>query len=336
MFGPLFFTFVILMCGALLLWLLSMRANDVSIVDIGWGIGFVIVTWVALAHSYPSPRHWLLASLVTLWGVRLSAHIYARHAGEDIRYQRMRAKHGEAFRYTSGYLVFGLQAVLCWVISLPIQIAELMDEHWQRELGTLDSIGIVVFAFGFLFEVVADTHLMLWKRNAANIGKVLDTGLWSLSRHPNYFGECVLWWGLYLIAAASGWGALAIWSPILVTYLLLKVSGVPMLDKELLQRKPAYAAYVARTSAFFPRPPKGDAGAGPAGDSLDLDPEEEIDTAEHHRPSAPKTAGAAYGPAAARRADGSPLREAPKRVDPPTIEITIPPPAGDDTGGFER
>lgn len=311
MIGALIFTFAILMIGAFLLWLLSLKLEDVSIVDIAWGPSFAVVTWICLARSYPTPRHWLLAGLVTLWAVRLALHIYLRHEGEDRRYQRMRAKHGEEFRLSSLYLVFGLQAALAWLISVPLQIAALRDEHYQQDLWWLDRVGIVVFAIGFLIEAAADTHLVLWKRDPKNIGKVLDRGLWALSRHPNYFGECVLWWGLYLIAAASGWAALAVWSPVLVTYLLLRVSGVPMLDKELLGRKPAYAAYVERTSAFWPRLPKG----RPAADPLALDPDEEADTAEHTKPR----------PASA-----------PVRQDPPTIEISIPPAGPDDAGGFDR
>ncbi|MCA9603040.1 MAG: DUF1295 domain-containing protein [Myxococcales bacterium] len=279
MIGPLIFTFVLLALGAAALWGLSLRDDDVSIVDIGWGLGVVLVTWVALAHSYPTERHWLLAILVTLWGVRLSGHLYLRHEGEDTRYQRIRDRHGDAFRYSSMYLVFGLQAALLWFIALPLQICELTDPHPSPELGTLDSLGMVLFFLGFAIETGADVHLYLWKRDPANLGKVLDAGLWKYSRHPNYFGEILVWWGFYFVAAASGWAAIGIWSPILVAYLLLKVSGIPALEAELGARKRDYASYIARTSMLIPMPPKPEAPT-----LVQLDVDEEADTAEQNKP----------------------------------------------------
>ncbi len=231
-------------------WVLSLILKDSGIMDIFWGLGFILVTVVYYMYgSGNDDRMLLMLALVVLWGIRLAAHILVRNWGqdEDARYNNWRNEAGKAWWWKSYLKVFLLQGVVMWIVSLPLLAA-----HSQGgPLGLLDWIGTGVFAFGFLFESIADMHLLLFKKNPANKGKVLDTGLWSLSRHPNYFGEATLWWGFGLIALSTGaWWTLV--SPLLMTWLLLKVSGVKMLDDLLSNTKPQYRDYIKRTPAFLP------------------------------------------------------------------------------------
>ena len=249
---------VMLRSGALvaasmaLLWLLSLRLRDASIVDPFWGAGYVLLAWLGwMSSEGAGPRRALALALVTAWGVRLSLHLLLRNAGkgEDPRYQAMRAGHGERFWLVSLFTVFGLQGALMWVISLPLQAALAADE--PARLGILDGAGAALWAAGFLFEAVGDWQLARFRRDPASRGRVLDTGLWRYTRHPNYFGDALQWWGLGCLGLAAG----APWtlvSPVLMTVLLLRVSGVSLLEKDIAERRPAYRDYVRRTSAFFP------------------------------------------------------------------------------------
>lgn len=237
---------VLLTWGASLVW------RDVSIVDRVWSL-FFLGAGIAygLGAGLAAPRTGLVLALVTLWAVRLSLHITLRGWGqpEDRRYQAIRARNEPGFAWKSLYLVFLLQGGLAWVISLPL-LAALTG---AKPLGWLDALGATVFLAGFLFETVADWQLARFRADPAHRGQVLDTGLWRFSRHPNYFGEFLVWWGFFLIAlAAGGWWSLV--SPLLMSFLLLKVSGVTLLEQDIAERRPAYRDYVRRTNAFFPGP----------------------------------------------------------------------------------
>ncbi len=234
-------------------WTVSLVLRNASIVDIFWGPGLILVAWVYLAvvPDRPTLRGLLACLLVTVWGLRLAVHIGVRNAGhgEDFRYRQWREQAGASFWWTSYFKVFILQAVVLWVVATPLLLAQLGEQG----LRLLDGLGVALWAIGFGIEAVADWQLMAFKRDPPHRGKVLRSGLWGLSRHPNYFGEAVLWWGIGLIGTAGG-GPLALISPLLLTFLLLKVSGVAMLDKALVERRPGYAEYVASTPAFVPLP----------------------------------------------------------------------------------
>lgn len=250
-------TALVVIVAMLLLWLLSLRLNDASIVDIFWGLGFVLIAWTVYALSYGyRPRRLLLCSLVTIWGVRLALHLWRRGHGrpEDYRYAAMRKRHGAQFKWVSLGLVFGLQGLLMWIISLPLQMAQQAILPW--ELTWLDWLAVGVWLVGFLFEAVGDWQLQQFKANPKNKGQVMNQGLWRYTRHPNYFGDAVVWWGFWLFSLAVGDGLFSMLSPLLMTFLLLKVTGAALLEKSLTKTKPQYKAYVARTSAFVPWFPK--------------------------------------------------------------------------------
>jgi len=235
-------------------WLASLRNNDVSIADSVWPL-FILTGAATYAWGSPEtgPRAHVVLILVALWAARLSAHITWRHWGEpeDRRYKAIRARNSPHFRWKSLVLVFALQATLAWIVSASVLAAVVNPQPWNW----LDSLGLCVVVFGASFEAVADWQLARFKSDPAHRGKVMDSGLWRNSRHPNYFGEFCVWWGFYLIAlSAQGWWAIA--SPVLVTVLLLKVSGVVLLEKDIVERRPAYRDYIARTNAFFPGPRK--------------------------------------------------------------------------------
>lgn len=237
-------------------WLVSLLLRDASIVDVLWGPGFVLLAWFwAFRIDGYSGRQLLLALLVTAWGVRLAAYIFLRNAGkaEDYRYARWREQAGRRWWWLSYFKVFLLQGAVMWVVSIPIVAA--LHSTGPAEMTLLDYVGGVLWLAGFAFEAVGDAQLARFKANPAHTGKVYDRGLWRYTRHPNYFGEALLWWGLYTIALAAGaWWT--IFSPVLMTFLLLRVSGVAMLERDLAESKPGYRDYIRRTSAFFPRPPK--------------------------------------------------------------------------------
>ena len=239
------------------IWLLSLARHDASIVDPFWGTGFILVTWFVLASAPATQtldRSWLLATLTTIWGLRLSLYLLWRNweHGEDRRYRAMREHHGQRFWWVSFLTVFLLQAVILWVVSLPIQIALVNAE--SNPLGWLDLAGVAVWSIGMFFEAVGDYQMARFQSDTQSAGRIMDRGLWRLTRHPNYFGDFCVWWGLYLIASAGG-AAWTIFSPLLMSVLLLKVSGVTLLEKNITDRRPDYADYQARTSSFVPWPP---------------------------------------------------------------------------------
>ncbi len=235
------------------IWLISLALRNSSIVDIFWGTGFVLSNWIyfALTPDGLPARKWLISILVTIWGLRLSLYILWRNwgKGEDFRYQKWRRKAGPKWWWQSFFKVFVLQGLLMWIISAPLLAAHISAT--PARLTILDWLAIPVWAFGFFFEAVGDWQLARFKADPANKGQVLRTGVWRYTRHPNYFGDAAQWWAYYLVAAASG-GFWTVFSPILMTLLLLRVSGVALLEKTLTQTKPQYADYVASTSAFVP------------------------------------------------------------------------------------
>ena len=248
-------TLAVVLTTLFVLWLLSVAKRDASIIDPFWGTGFVLVVWTAFAlNRHESLRSLLLAVLTTIWGARLSLFLLCRNwgHGEDRRYQAMRVQHGQRFWWVSLISVYLLQGIIWWFVALPIQAAVVTAS--AAPLSWLDAIGVALWATGVFFETVGDWQLARFKADPANAGRVMDRGLWRLTRHPNYFGDFCVWWGVFLIAASSGawWTVL---SPLVMSVLLLKVSGVTLLEKTITERRPEYAAYQARTNAFFPGPP---------------------------------------------------------------------------------
>lgn len=245
----------VLACCLATLWLLSVRLEDSSIVDIFWGLGFAIVAWVTCATSSGLlERRLLLSGLTTLWGLRLSAYLARRNLGhgEDARYTAMRKRQGPSWWWKSLFIVFALQGVLLFVVSLPVQVAQHAP---GPPIGAFDVIGALLVITGVLFESVGDWQLARFKSRPENQGQIMTRGLWRYTRHPNYFGDFVVWWGLYVIACATSTAWWTIVGPAVMSILLMRVSGVTLLEKTMSKR-PGYAAYAARTSAFFPRPPK--------------------------------------------------------------------------------
>jgi steroid 5-alpha reductase family enzyme len=235
-------------------WLASLLKRDVSIVDSLWPVMFLLaaVTY-DLALVDTGPRAALLLMLVGIWALRLFVYITWRNWGEDEdrRYQAIRANNQPNFELKSLFIVFILQGFIAWIVSLPLMAAIGSD----AAPNPVDYLGIGLWAIGMLFEAGGDYQLMRFKSDPANRDKVMDRGLWRYSRHPNYFGNACIWWGFGLIAAAAGaWWALV--SPLVMTFLLLRVSGVSLLEQDIGERRPAYAGYIERTSAFFPLPPK--------------------------------------------------------------------------------
>jgi steroid 5-alpha reductase family enzyme len=235
-------------------WLVSVWRKDVSHVDVLWGpaIATAGTTWLLLAAS-PGPRSTLAVALAWAWALRLAAYVLVRNLGkgEDRRYQEIRARNEPGFWWKSAYLVFLLQAVLACVVGLPL----FGTAQTATPLGVLDALGAMLAVAGLVIETVADWQLRAFLRTPAAGRGVLDRGLWRYSRHPNYFGDCCLWWGLGLLGVAAGaWWTLL--GPALLTFLLLRVSGVALTEKDIAGRRPDYQAYIRRTSAFVPWPPR--------------------------------------------------------------------------------
>jgi steroid 5-alpha reductase family enzyme len=236
-----------------LLWIVSLMLKNSSIVDIFWGTGFVVTTWAAflLTPDGFAARKLLVGVLVTVWGLRLSLHILTRNWGkpEDFRYQAWRKQAGAAWWWRSFFKVFLLQGILMWIIGAPLVAAQ--TSAASHALTWLDYLAIPVWAIGFFFEAMGDWQLAQFRANPANKGKLMNTGVWRYTRHPNYFGDATQWWAYYLIAAAAG-GFWTIFSPIIMTALLMRVSGVTLLEKTLKETKPGYKEYVETTSEFVP------------------------------------------------------------------------------------
>jgi len=243
-------------CGLMVLtWLISLMLKDASIVDLIWGLGFVLVAWTSFLTTQSD--NWILPLLTTIWGVRLSSYLAWRNHGqpEDYRYRAMRKRHGKAFPLVSLLTVFGLQGIIMWVVSLPLQAGAIPTDsagHW------LLIPGLSLWATGLCFEAVGDWQLVRFKANPGNAGTVLDSGLWHYTRHPNYFGDFAVWWGLFLVAMAYSGAWWTVIGPIVMSIFLMRVSGVTLLERSLTKTKPQYADYIARTNAFFPGPPRSD------------------------------------------------------------------------------
>lgn len=235
-------------------WAVSLFKRDVSIVDSMWSV-LIVAAGIAYAMLLPqaSTRTMVAVALAVLWALRLSIYITWRNWGEaeDHRYQAIRRRNDPGFAIKSLYLVFALQAVLAWIVSMPL----LVTASSPLPMNWLDAPGIALVLFGLVFEATGDAQLARFKADPANRGQVMDRGLWRYTRHPNYFGEFCVWWGFYLLAASAG-GWWAIISPLLMSVLLLKVSGVGLLEKDIGERRPAYREYIAHTNAFFPGLPK--------------------------------------------------------------------------------
>jgi steroid 5-alpha reductase family enzyme len=239
-----------------IVWAFSIRFRDASIIDPVWGPAFVLVALVAaLAGDGDPARRWLVFALTALWGLRLGVHLTRRklsERGEDRRYAALRRREGDSFALWSLWWIFGVQGLLVLIVSLPIQAAA------QRPGGLSVAIipGIVVFVVGLAFEAIGDEQLRRFKANPANQGKVMDHGLWRYTRHPNYFGDACVWWGLWLVTLSAGgvWWTLV--GPAVMTLFLVRVSGKAMLERDIGKRRPEYADYIERTSGFFPLPPR--------------------------------------------------------------------------------
>jgi steroid 5-alpha reductase family enzyme len=245
---------VLILGVAVAAWMVSVGIRNVAFVDSLWSLFFLLAAVVFAAAAWPlSARGLLVTVLVAVWALRLSIYITARNWGEpeDHRYQKIRANNEPGFAFKSLYIVFGLQGVLAWIIAMPLMPAIMSP----GSIGLLELTAAALWLVGFVFEAGSDYQLSRFKRDAANKGRVLNTGLWRFTRHPNYFGDFCIWWAFYLFAvAAGGWWTLL--SPLLMSFLLLKVSGVAMLEKTITERRPEYAEYIRRTNAFFPGLPK--------------------------------------------------------------------------------
>ncbi|MCH2201487.1 MAG: DUF1295 domain-containing protein [Fuerstiella sp.] len=260
-------------------WIISMYLKDASVVDLIWGSGFVLISWTAFLTAADSDN-WLLPVLTSIWGLRLSCYLAWRNHGqaEDYRYQAMRKRHGEAFPMVSLLTVFGLQGVIMWIVSLPLQAGAITIDsvlsggtvlqessaplqwgsittdsgwHWLRVPG------VTLWAIGLFFETVGDWQLARFKANPDSSGQVLETGLWRFTRHPNYFGDFLVWWGLYFVAVSASGAWWTVIGPVVMSLFLMRISGVTLLEKTLKKTKPQYVDYISRTNAFFPGLPRG-------------------------------------------------------------------------------
>ncbi len=238
--------------AGVLLWLVSLRLRDTSIIAIFWGPGIAgVVDIVAFMVPASGARASAALFLVNIWAIRLAAHLYARHQGEDHRYAAMRRQFGTRWRWWSLVQVFLLQAILIWFIPAPL-VAAMMSG--LPVLGWMDYAGIALAVAGLLLEAVADFQLARFRGDPTNRDRVLNRGLWAWSRHPNYFGEALMWWGFFLIGFAAAHALWLVLSPVLVTFLLLQVSGVALMEDGIEERRPAYGDYRRQVSAFVPLP----------------------------------------------------------------------------------
>ena len=242
-------------CG----WLLSLVYKNVSLVDSLWGLGFVLIAWITFGLTEGSiGRKLLIVALTTAWGFRLSGHLTWRNwgKGEDPRYGSWRRASGDRFWIISLFKVFLLQALFLWVIALTIQYGQ-MPPH-PVHFTWLDFAGLFIWLIGFSFESISDWQLARFKADAANKGKVMDRGLWAYSRHPNYFGESLIWWGFFCIVLSTPNSWWTVISPVIITAVLLKMTGIPLMEKTIVETRPGYRDYIRRTPAFIPWFPKKD------------------------------------------------------------------------------
>lgn len=241
------------------LWLVSVVRLDASIIDPFWGFGFVLVSGATAWQTGPGAdaslglRAVVLATMTSVWGLRLSLFLLWRNwgHGEDYRYRAMRERHGAKFAWVSLFTVFWLQGAVMWIVAMPLQVGIGFDSGAAWRVA--DWAGVTLWLVGVSFESIGDWQLARFRANPANCGQVLDRGLWRYTRHPNYFGDCCVWWGMYLVAASGGaWWT--IFSPLLMTWLLMRVSGVALLEQTMAERRPEYRRYMLETNAFFPGP----------------------------------------------------------------------------------
>jgi steroid 5-alpha reductase family enzyme len=250
-------TFGVSVALFVLCWVVALRVGRFNVVDVVWGLSFVAIAVTSLVwsagHGADEWRRILTFVLVAVWGGRLSVYIGARSRGrgEDPRYDAMLGDGSNRAVRALG-IVFVLQAVVAWFISLPVQAAMYIRSGWSF----LAFVGVAVWLIGLFFETVGDAQLNVFRNDPANKGKVMDRGLWRYTRHPNYFGDATVWAGLYLIAAEHWIGALTVASPVLMAWFLSFKTGKPLLEKQMAQTKPGYADYIERTSGFFPLPPR--------------------------------------------------------------------------------
>ena len=248
----------VILGAMLLLWVVSLALNNSSIVDSFWGMGFILTTWVYFAQTPEGffGRRLLISTLVTLWGLRLSFYILWRNWGkpEDFRYRKWREEAGSKWWWQSFLRVFLLQGILLWIISIPLLAAQTSIS--PSYFTWLDGLGVAAWLVGFFFEAVGDWQLARFKANPENHGKVMSQGVWHYTRHPNYFGDAAQWWGFYLLAAATLTGIWTVFSPAIMTLLLLRVSGVALLEKTLKETRTGYREYIETTSAFVPWLPR--------------------------------------------------------------------------------
>lgn len=254
----------VLMAVLMLLWQLAVAIKDVSFIDVVWAYGMVglalFSAWRVGAPGDLSATGWLLAGLTSLWGLRLGTHLLLRwrRLGRDPRYDRILGgameKNGWSFAFASLVIVFLLQGPLLWFVSLPAQVG--IFASGGQGIAPLAWAGAALALTGIAFETIGDAQLEAFRKDPANKGQVMDKGLWRYTRHPNYFGDALTWWGIWLVSASTGAGLWTIASPILLTWMLNKWSGAPILEKGLKKTRPGYADYVARTSGFLPWPPR--------------------------------------------------------------------------------
>jgi len=268
-------------------WSVSLVRRDVSIVDVAWPLGFVLATWASRwVVDAGGAGNWTLLAMVSIWGLRLAFHLLRRNLaqGEDFRYGAMRQRHGAAFAMRSLLTVFALQGVLLFIVALPVTLGH---RDTSAGLSTWLVLGVLVWAAGLWWEAVADAQLAAFRRDPRNAGEVLDTGLWQYTRHPNYFGDSLVWWGLAIVGASQGAGAWAFVSAAVMTVLLVRVSGAAMLDRLLAERKPGYREYMQRTSGFIPRPQRRGSQKRPADRRAGRAPGAPSDPARTERPRRP-------------------------------------------------
>jgi len=234
----------------IILFVIGISKSDNGIMDIAWGLGFCFIALYSFAHyAKPTLRQLMITLCTFLWGIRLALHLHQRNKNkpEDFRYAQWRKEWGRWFIIRSFFQVYALQGFLMILIACPIF---LINYQSNTSFNVLDVVGLILFTIGFYVEASADKQLANFKKNLNNKGKILQSGLWKYSRHPNYFGEVVLWWGIFFMALAGGWFFPAIISPVLIAFLILKVSGIPMLERKYTNN-PEYEAYVKSTNAFF-------------------------------------------------------------------------------------
>ncbi|MBC7981735.1 DUF1295 domain-containing protein [Candidatus Parcubacteria bacterium] len=232
------------------------KRNDIA--DVAWGLGFIALTLLSFwARDYESGlRGMLVLMLVGVWGLRLAYHIYKRNKGktEDYRYLAWRQEWGTWFYIRSYFQVYILQGILLFLIVLPVLV---INKNMENSIGIVDGIGLIIWIIGFVFESVGDRQLAVFIKNPENKGKLMKEGLWKYTRHPNYFGEVTMWWGIWIISLSADMVWFSVLGPLTITILILKISGIPLLEKKM-KENPDFAEYASKTSMFIPWFRKGE------------------------------------------------------------------------------